>query len=84
MSSITILNHTIKNTLGGTVITQQLLNMKTSVSESGSLTAVFCLVSTYLKIYYRQEVDLDTAVVLMSFLVATLSYYKTSMLDGCK
>lgn len=49
------------------------------MSESGSLTAVFCLVSTYLKTYYRQEVEeLDTAVVLMSFLMATLSYYKTS------
>lgn len=83
MSSITILNHTTKNTLGGTVITKQLLNMKTSMSESGSLTAVFCLVSTYLKSYYRQEIK-ETRVVLTSFLMATLSYYKTSRLDGYK
>lgn len=84
MSNITILNHAIKNTLEGTVITKQLLNIKISISESGSLTAVFCLVSTYFKIYYRQEVDLDTAIVLMSFLMTALSYYKTSRLDGCK
>lgn len=67
MSSTTILNHTIKNPLGGTVITKQLLNMKTSMSESGSLTAVFCLVSTYLKTITDEVEDLDTAVVLTSF-----------------
>lgn len=83
MSSITILSHTTKNTLGGTVITKQLLNMETSMSESGSLTAVFCLVSTYLKSYYRQEIK-ETAVVLTSFLMATLSNYETGRFDGCK